>query len=302
MFNRPMKVSAEDATVLDESKTSVVIHFIQRWSSGSYGDVGRKSMRVVLPELQIDQEELFESVPEPVPSGRVELSVADANSPDLLLTVLQESDHSRPPLLTFSKDLPKSDGTRTRLGVCSLTDALPVIALFRRAVSLQIQSVPTSTAGACPQPSETSEDDESGAWGWPIVAEARGVGPRLTLMAWPYHGHQLGDFAREYKLLRYIAILRDGKGVLQDVNTESSGSDFATLDSLAIEGTKAIAMESYIDSPCNGSDSHTFDNMERTITFRAVNGELTTQTTDKKFSSDTCSDAEAQLYRDPTGD
>jgi len=301
MFQKPMKVSVEDAVVLYESTADTQIRFVQRWVSGHYGDVGRKILRIRLSSGKIDQEELLESVPEPVPSGLLEIAVPESASVEKLTDVLTDMVAKRfPAPMEFSGSLLKPLADKhILLGVCSLTEALPVIAAFRRAVPLRVTSAPPTAKTDCPRNGRNSAD-EPGEWNWPRVVENKTS--RMTLMAWPYSGQQLGDFARQYETQFYVGILRDTKGAIVSVQTTTSESDFAQLESLSASGTKTTAVETYIDNPCTGADTHPFSRIEQTITYTAAGTALTFQKTDKEIESGECSDSEAQLYQRPEGD
>jgi len=294
MFKKPMKVSIEEVTVDEEKSHSSrsTIRFVQRWSSGSYGDVGRKVMRISGQgsSMAIDQEELLESVPEPMPAGRVEISATHKESIQTFLAALDEKN-----MVSFAKDFPRQEKDSTVLGVCSLSEALPIIAVFRPAVTLQVRPAAVSTADGCPKPAE--DEDGDGQWNWPAVVEAKGAWPRITLMAWRYHGHQQGDFAREYILQLYLGVLRNAKGHILDLQTAKSGSDFAKLDGLTMEGSKATATETYIDSPCDGSDTHSFTEIQYSVVFQKNGEQLKIEEEKKDGASGACSDEEAQIYR-----
>lgn len=297
MFKKPMTVAAEEREIVPIGD-GFRVTFTQVWSSGSYKDAGKKRLDLAREggELRVAREELLES----------RRNVGFEGPGILIWTVgkdgldeLEEVARALSPAVTFGEGYPVLlDGDVVAIGVCAQPALGPMFDLWK-ALGRRVEARPSrGRAEVCP--TFTRDADSAGeGWSWPGVSAVATVagGDTLTVVALHRSDADMGDFARAYEENLFVSLLRAKDGTLREAHAWSGAGDYAELESLTADGKGVLAVESYIDAPCNGADKHRWKRIRRQVRYAVADNVVAEQEAGTRtVEKGRCSDAEARIY------
>lgn len=299
MFKKKMTVTVANLKVA-KSADGLIARFEQTWESGNYRDVGWKELLLLRQgeEVKIAREEQLGSrrlgqrgaptwVVWPARAGDAP-GAADAELAQLTgeLKMLRHGDaHPR-----------TVDGVGLVIAACAEAELEPVVSTFQ-ALQPRVESrpAPASTQPACPT-LEVNPDTQTG-WSWPEIKTQRLGKQTLTLLAWQRDEDEAGDFARNYKETKYVAVLRGADGALLDVATAGS-PDFSWFTSVDAEASGFAVREEFVDEACDGLHAHRQRHYEHQERFTVHANKIQIKESRKTLlSTITCGDDEKRYYK-----